>query len=232
MADENPPNATLYVQNLNEKVKIPELCDSLRDVFGDFGNIIDVVAKKSLRRRGQAFIVFESAGEAQEAMETLSGFELHDKPMTIHFAKTRSDATVKREDDEAAYEAHVNHRKAEKERKQALEAEKASKRTAPETLADRPAKSTKAGASSIVDDYLPPNKILLIRDFPSEYGSTELTSLFQRYDGFKEVRIAPIPGVAFVEYQDETGAIAAKEGLNGAKLGDAPGPMKVTFQRQ
>lgn len=77
---------------------------------------------------------------------------------------------------------------------------------------------------------LPPNKILLIRDFPTAYGQAELTALFQRYDGFKEVRIAPIPGVAFVEYQDETGSTAAKNDLNGKQLGDSV--LRVTYQKQ
>lgn len=106
--------SSLYVKNLNEKVKIPALIDSLKEIFGEFGEIIDVVAKKNLKARGQAFIVYNSADEASEAMEMLQGFDLHDKPMTIEFAKSRSDATVKKEDSTEAFEAHKQARLAEK----------------------------------------------------------------------------------------------------------------------
>jgi len=159
--------------------------------------------------------------------------------MNLEFAKTRSDATVLREDGEAALEEHKKHRLAEKERKQALEAEaeaekaKQVKRPATGDLAERPAKTTKpAQASGVVpDEYLPPNKILLLRDLPENYGPDMLTQIFKRFPGFKEIRFVPgRTGIAFVEYEDESGAIAAKEATNGIELANKT--IRVTFQRQ
>lgn len=55
---EIPPNQTLYVNNLNEKLPKDELRRSLYALFGQFGPVLDVVALKTTRMRGQAFIVF------------------------------------------------------------------------------------------------------------------------------------------------------------------------------
>lgn len=75
---------------------------------------MEIIAKKNIKAKGQMFIVFESAEEAQEAIDTMNEFELHGKPMKIAFAKTRSDATVKREDGDEELETHKRHRLAEK----------------------------------------------------------------------------------------------------------------------
>lgn len=81
------------------------------------------------------------------------------------------------------------------------------------------------------DEYLPPNKILFLRDLPEEYGKGDIASVFSGYPGFKEVRVVPgRKGIAFVEYEDEEGAIAAKEGTTGMSLGEKA--IKVTYQKK
>lgn len=93
-------------------------------------------------------------------------------------------------------------------------------------------KSTSATASSVVpDEYLPPNKILFLQNVPEDHGVDSLTSLFSRFDGFREIRLVPgRQGIAFVEYETEQGAIAAKENTAGMTFGDKS--IKVTYQRQ
>ncbi|KAF2765363.1 small nuclear ribonucleoprotein U1a [Teratosphaeria nubilosa] len=232
-----PPNATVYIRNLDENIKIPTLVDTLRPLFEEYGNVVDIIAKKSLKRKGQAFIVYDSADSAQEAIDELQGFDLLGQQMRLEFAKSRSDATVLREDGEEGLEKHKQQRLAEKERKQAAEAAAAAqlakqKRAADSNLAERPAKSSKPSAATgvVPEEYLPPNKILLLRDVPESYGKDMLGIIFGRFPGFKEVRMVPTRvGIAFVEYEDETGAIAAKEALSGQKLGDQE--VKITYQR-
>ena len=72
---------TLYIQNLNEKIKIPVLKASLRGLFKSYGEVLDVVAHSNLRMRGQAFVSFESADIAQKALKEVKGFPLYSKPM-------------------------------------------------------------------------------------------------------------------------------------------------------
>ena len=67
-----------------------------------------------MKAKGQAFIVFDSVESAQRAIDEVQGFELFEKPMQLAFAKTRSDASVKRTGDEDEFESHKRRRLAEK----------------------------------------------------------------------------------------------------------------------
>jgi hypothetical protein len=93
-------------------------------------------------------------------------------------------------------------------------------------------KATGAGAGTVVpDEYLPPNKILFVQNLPEDFGADSLTNIFGRFEGFREVRLVPgRRGIAFVEYENEQGAITAKENTAGMNNGDKV--MKVTYQRQ
>ncbi|RMY45909.1 hypothetical protein D0865_09618 [Hortaea werneckii] len=239
MADdgETPPNATVYVRNLDERIKIPFLIETLRRLFAEYGNIVDVIAKKSIKRKGQAFVVYDSVDSAQEAIDELQGFDVFGQQMHLDFAKTRSDATVLREDGQDGLETHKKHRLAEKERKQAVEAAQKPaappKRNADPSLTERPAKTAKPGQQPgvVPDEYLPPNKVLFLRDLPEDYGKDALTAIFSRFPGFQELRTVPgRSGIAFVEYESEEGAIAAKEAMGGVELGGKN--IRVTYQRQ
>ncbi|RMD43818.1 hypothetical protein DV735_g1322, partial [Chaetothyriales sp. CBS 134920] len=230
-----PSSSTVYVRNLEERVKIDALKEALTEIFSDYGEIIEIVAKKNVKAKGQAFIVFERAESAARAVEEVNGFELFDKPMQLDFARTRSDATVLREEGEQGLERWKRSRVAEKERKQAQEAASLKlKRPAP-GAAQKGAglKGSSANTAAVIpDEYLPPNKILFIRDLPESYDADGLTTIFSRFEGFKEVRMVPgRKGIAFVEYEAESGAISAKEATAGMQLGDAGGGIRVTYQR-
>ncbi|KAH7411333.1 hypothetical protein BKA64DRAFT_663223 [Cadophora sp. MPI-SDFR-AT-0126] len=243
-----PPNATVYVRNLEERIKPGELIEALKELFSEYGEIIDVVAKTNLKAKGQAFVVFDNVESAQKCIEDVQGFDLFGKPMQLAFAKTRSDAFVKRTAGDEELESHKRRRLAEKDKKKAAEQAEEQKRlkhTAPAGLAPdagaRPIKatrgaglkSTNAGAAAVIpDEYLPPNKILFLQNLPEDYDIDALTSIFGRFEGFREVRLVPgRRGIAFVEYDGEAGAISAKENTAGMALGDGQ-VMKVTYQRQ
>lgn len=86
-------------------------------------------------------------------------------------------------------------------------------------------------AAVVPDEYLPPNKILFLQNVPEDYGVDDLTGIFGRFESFREIRLVPgRRGIAFVEYDDEQGAISAKEQTAGMALKDRN--LKVTYQRQ
>ncbi|TQS35097.1 hypothetical protein Golomagni_04493 [Golovinomyces magnicellulatus] len=245
------PNSTVYVRNLEERIKLPQLREALEELFSEYGTIIDIVAKTNLKAKGQAFIVFDSIESATKAIEEIQGFELFDKPMQLAYARTRSDASVQREKGSGEeFESHKRRRLAEKDKKRAAEAAEEQKRlkrvgdangVVSESNA-RPIKTTRGSglkstnsttAAVIPDEYLPPNKILFVQNLPDEYDIDALTAIFSRFEKFKEVRLVPgRRGIAFIEYETETGAISAKENTAGMALGDGSQLMKVTYQRQ
>lgn len=104
----------VYVRNLEERVKIDTVKESLQQIFSEYGNIIDIVAKTNLKAKGQAFIVFDKPESAIAAVEEVQGFELFEKPLQVALAKTRSDATVQLSGSDEDFEHHKRRRLAEK----------------------------------------------------------------------------------------------------------------------
>ncbi|KAJ1311545.1 hypothetical protein OPQ81_010029 [Rhizoctonia solani] len=92
------PNKTLYIKNLNDQVKKDELKSQLYALFTPYGRIVDVVAIKNPKMRGQAFVVFQDLAGATAAMRAWDGELFYDKEMKIEYAKTRSYATRKIEE--------------------------------------------------------------------------------------------------------------------------------------
>ena len=76
--------------------------------------MLDVITKKNIKARGQAFVVFETVEAATNAIKEVQGFSLHSKPMVLQYAKSKSDATVKRFGTEEEFEQHKRRRLAEK----------------------------------------------------------------------------------------------------------------------
>ena len=67
--------------NLNHIVILLELKKSLYAIFSQFGQILDIVALKTLKMRGQAFVVFRDISSATNALRSMQGFPFYDKPM-------------------------------------------------------------------------------------------------------------------------------------------------------
>lgn len=54
--DSNPPNSSLYINNLNERVHIEDMKQALYDIFYKYGKILDIKVKRNIRMRGYPFI--------------------------------------------------------------------------------------------------------------------------------------------------------------------------------
>ncbi|KAJ2904475.1 putative RNA recognition domain-containing protein [Zalerion maritima] len=108
------PIATVYVRNLEERVKTEPLKEALTAIFSEYGHVIEIVAKTNVKAKGQAFIVFDNPESAQRAIDEANGFELFEKPMHVAMAKARSDATVIKTGNEDEFEHHKRRRLAEK----------------------------------------------------------------------------------------------------------------------
>ncbi|KAF8499250.1 hypothetical protein F5888DRAFT_1802635 [Russula emetica] len=232
-SDAENATETLYIQNLNEMIRIDVLKASLRGLFKSYGEVLDVVAHNNLRMRGQAFVSFESADVAKKALKEVKGFPLYSKPMQISFARTRSDAVVKRLDAEH-YEEHRQQRLQHKKTTRytnPLKRKFRAQRLAAET--DGPAVSApRRPAVQMPDEYLPPNKILFLQNLPESVSKDQLMALFSQYPNLHEVRlIANKKDIAFVEYVDEGSATVAKDALHNYKL-DGENKIKITFARK
>ncbi|XP_029943396.1 U2 small nuclear ribonucleoprotein B''-like [Salarias fasciatus] len=214
------PNHTVYINNINDKVKKEELKRSLYALFSQFGQIVDIVAMKTMKMRGQAFVVFKELTAATNALRQLQGFPFYNKPMRIQYAKTDSEVIAK-----------VKGTYGDKEKK------KEKKKKAQELAANVPKKPAAGLAASMLSPVVqvpdnPPNYILFLSNLPEETNEMMLSMLFNQFPGFKEVRL--VPGkhdIAFVEFEGETQAGVAKDALQGFRI-TATCAMKITYAKK
>jgi RNA recognition motif-containing protein len=72
-----------------------ELKKALYAIFSQFGQIVDIMAFKTLRMRGQAHIIFKEISSAATALRSMQGFPFYDKPMRIQYSREDSDVISK-----------------------------------------------------------------------------------------------------------------------------------------
>jgi len=212
------PNHTIYINNLNEKIKKDELKKSLYAIFSQFGQIMDIVALKTLKMRGQAFVIFKEIASATNALRTMQGFPFYDKPMRIAYSKMDSDViakikgTFKERPKKIKPPKPAPEEKREKKKKNAANAE--------------------SGSANTNTAEQPPNQILFLTNLPEETNEMMLSMLFNQFPGFKEVRLVPNRhDIAFVEFSTELQSSAAKEALQGFKITPTHA-MKITFAKK
>ncbi|TKC51074.1 hypothetical protein EI555_007003 [Monodon monoceros] len=204
------PNHTIYINNMNDKIKKEELKRSLYALFSQFGHVVDIVALKTMKMRGQAFVIFKELGSSTNALRQLQGFPFYGKPMRIQYAKTDSDIISK-----------MRGTFADKEKKKEKKKAKTVEQTAT-TMNKKPGQ---------VPDY-PPNYILFLNNLPEETNEMMLSMLFNQFPGFKEVRL--VPGrhdIAFVEFENDGQAGAARDALQGFKITPSHA-MKITYAKK
>lgn len=217
-----PPNQTIYVNNLNDKIKMDEIKKSLHAVFSQFGPIIDIFMKKTLKLRGQAFVVFKEIESASRAVRSMQGFPFYDKPMMISYAKSDSDVIAKQK---GTFVARPKLPRTDQVKKK-------KDKTKSDSNGNRDNRTNQQENPLSVFAEQPPNNILFLTNLPEETNEAMLTLLFNQFPGYKEVRL--IPGrhdIAFVEFENDIQSGAAKDALQGFNLSPTH-KMKITFAKK
>jgi len=222
------PNNTLYVNNLNEKVKKEELKKSLYGIFGQFGQVLDIVAMKTMKMRGQAFIVFKDINSATNALRSMQGFPFYEKAMRLSYAKKDSDIIARLK---GTYKEPTKDKKKKKK-----ESKKVKITAAPQPKTngndDNIDTTTTNGDDNDEDSNNPPHHILFLRNLPQETQEEMLALLFSRFDGFKEVRLVPNrPDIAFIEFENKEQASNSRDALQNFKISPTHA-MKVSFAKR
>ncbi|XP_060069651.1 U1 small nuclear ribonucleoprotein A-like isoform X2 [Ylistrum balloti] len=238
------PNQTIYINNLNEKIKKDDLKKSLYAIFSQFGQILDIVAMKTLKMRGQAFVIFKDISSATNAIRSMQGFPFYDKPMRIQYSKKDSDIIAKikgtfverpkRKKEEEGEVAKKSKKKNAAQKQAAAPVLNQVQQVAPMAPQVQPAAAPAAAAApapTAIPEQ-PPNQILFLTNLPEETNEMMLSMLFNQFPGFKEVRL--VPGrhdIAFVEFENEVQSAAAKDALQGFKITPS-NAMKISFAKK
>ncbi|XP_033740475.1 U1 small nuclear ribonucleoprotein A-like [Pecten maximus] len=239
------PNQTIYINNLNEKIKKDDLKKSLYAIFSQFGQILDIVAMKTLKMRGQAFVIFKDISSATNAIRSMQGFPFYDKPMRIQYSKKDSDIIAKikgtfverpkRKKEEEGDVAKKSKKKSAAQKQAAapvMAQVQPVAQMAPQVQPAAAAPPTAAAPAPTAIPEQPPNQILFLTNLPEETNEMMLSMLFNQFPGFKEVRL--VPGrhdIAFVEFENEVQSAAAKDALQGFKITPS-NAMKISFAKK
>uniref|UniRef100_A0A8C2MS17 RRM domain-containing protein n=1 Tax=Cricetulus griseus TaxID=10029 RepID=A0A8C2MS17_CRIGR len=191
------PNHTIYINNMNDKIKKEELKRSLYALFSQFGHMVDIVALKTMKMRGQAFVIFKELGLSINALRQLQEFPFYGKPMQIHYAKTDSNIISKIGTETMEQAAAAANKK-------------------PGQRTPNSANTQGNAAPNLqVPDY-PPNYILFLNNLPEERNDMMLSMLH---------------GIAFVEFENDGQAGAARGALQGFKITPFYA-MKITYAKK
>ncbi|KAN0021796.1 hypothetical protein ACTFIU_003941 [Dictyostelium citrinum] len=228
-----PPNQTLYVNNLYEKISKKKLIEQLLLLFSKYGPILEIVGSKSLKMRGQAFIVFKDITSASNALREMNGFNFLDRPMKIQYCKTKSDAVSKLDGTymEKKREREENDKKGsnkKQDRKSTTQQQKRPANGAPNSTTS----PTSNGPVSLQPRDDPPNKTLFVENLPDKCDPMMLSMLFSQFQGFKEVHMVESKkGIAFIEFEDENKSGFAMTNLQHFKVTPEK-PMVISFAAQ
>ncbi|KAH7345099.1 hypothetical protein B0J17DRAFT_624333 [Rhizoctonia solani] len=225
------PNKTLYIKNLNDQVRKDELKSQLYALFTPYGRIVDVVAIKSPKMRGQAFVVFQDLAGATAAMRAWDSELFYDKEMKIEYAKTRSHATRRIEEPgwdplaEAKAKALGLGSRLKKERRQ----EDGEAMDMDDEQSSNPNPQQTSSAPNTYSAVTISSR-LLCTNIPPEVPQETLEKLFQKYAGLQSLVLAP-PGqakAAQVQFEQPDQAKVARDALHGYSL-KSDWAMSVVF---
>ncbi|CAJ2652734.1 unnamed protein product [Trifolium pratense] len=225
-----PPNQTIYIKNLNEKIKKEELKRSLYCLFSQYGRILDIIALKTPKLRGQAWVCFSEVTAASNAVRQMQNFPFYEKPMRIQYAKSKSDCIAK---EEGSFVPREKKKKQEEkaERKRHDESKQSAVPNGTHGASNGgPTASFRPGSNA--QEAVAPNNILFIENLPYETTGRMLEMLFEQYPGFKEVRLIDAkPGIAFVDFEDDVQSSMAMQALQGFKI-TPQNPMSINFAKK
>jgi U2 small nuclear ribonucleoprotein B'' len=92
---------TLYVTNLNDRVKVGDLKTLLYELFAGYGEVVAVQVLRGKMNaqnkpiRGTAFVTLRTVVQASMALRNAKNFPLLGKPLHVQFAKAKSDELAK-----------------------------------------------------------------------------------------------------------------------------------------
>jgi RNA recognition motif. (a.k.a. RRM, RBD, or RNP domain) len=230
----NQPNATLYIKNIDWKVKKHLLRRALYTLFSRHGKVLEIIALRKDGLRGQAFVVMDNVVAATAALQKEQGFTFFGKDLIIEYAKSKSDRIAKRDGEyipkakrqkmmmkpkgEAVVDEEDDEDK-EEEEDAVLEGDSAAAAVASgvAVVVDEATAAANTTAESSSASSAAPSRMLLAQHLPIGCNEMMLSVLFSRYIGYVEARM-PRPGLAFIEFMDEPKATTALQALQGFQL--------------
>ena len=238
------PNETLYINNINEKIKPDLLRENLYYLFIQFGDVLEINIRKSKKMRGQAFIIYKEVNEATRAKISLDNFLFFGSRIKVNYSKKKSDLILKIKDitkinDYQQQQIYISRKRKrlkeysnelnEKENNEIEKKNKIKEKNEVNNISNN--KDISLKEEDIDGECLEENKILFVEGLNDEINEKLIHYVFDKYKGLKDVRFFKGRGFCFVEYDNEENAGTALLGLNNMKLTDKI-TMKISYAKK
>jgi U2 small nuclear ribonucleoprotein B'' len=233
------PNATLYVKNIDWKLKKNLVKKALYTLFTRHGKVLDVIVLRHNSLRGQAFVIMNDIQAATNALISEQGFTFYNKDLIIEYAKQPSFRYHQRPSDKNDPNQRIKLQRQRKGQNPRSDDDNDNDDDANDMNQLPPNKRVKVETETKDDDVegiideesekheeqtqqkqqhnlLPPSRILLVHDIPSDImspGDHHIRTLFQPYNGFIDVRLLTSQNKAVIEFQEESYATIAIQAL-------------------
>lgn len=206
------PTKTLYINNINERVPATHVRKEFLTICNEFGNVLSVVAHKGIKKRGQAFVVFDNLQSAVEAHDALQQYTWQGKQINVAYAFADSDINLSEQE-----------RLDRKEKKKLREKEQGfveitgsgnSVETAETNVHKEPE------TPKLAHDYGEPHNVLLLKQIPENVTLDSLQDLLDDLPGFVDARMLAIKHVGFLEFDSIEAATEAIPWIESQSIGD------------
>ena len=210
------PCETLYIKNLNEKIKIDELKEALNKEFSQFGEIIEIRVRNTIRLKGQAFISFKTKEQSSKAKKNLNDKLFLNKKLIIEFAKNPSDSilmlqgklTEKQKKLKDLSRKRIRDEFYENLKNEVEQLKNKKNNNNNEIIEINNLNNENEIKIKINPEEL--NKSLFVQGLNNSVTNQMLVDLFKNnLQGFKEVKYFPTKGICFVEYDTVENATKA-----------------------
>lgn len=220
MTTPSRPISTIYINNINEKIKVDDIKAGLYMLLSQCGQVIDVQAKRTDALRGQCWVSYTDPEAAKRACKDMNGFMFYNKPLRVTLASKDSDAVIK---------LRGGQPKPHTKRPREATAELTSKKR----LIERQSKPKPVQIiNQPIEENLIPNRILFVENLPDDSTRASVDALFASYGNHVESRLVPNrPGIAFVEYLDELSASEALRAMRGYQI-QPDKQLRVSFAKR
>lgn len=221
------PKNTLYINNLNEKVPINEMRQILYIMFSKYGKVLDIIIKRNIILRGQAFVIFDDIETSKKVKTECNGKLLFKKKIRIDFVKKESDLITKRN---GTYKEIKREKKICKDYwNSELYKKKLSKKKIFNFFLNED--KIKESEVEVEGVKLVPNNILFVKDIPNLIKFNDLIEIFGKYPGFSEVRFIPGRKCAFIEFEDDSQSLLVLSSMKDLtyKTGEK---ISITFSKK
>lgn len=244
----NPPQATLFVSNIDWSLKKQQVKRSLTTLFSRHGRVLDVILLRGYGLAGQAFVLLDSVETATRALHAEQGFLFFERPLQINYTVEKSDRIAKRDGTykpidrsekrmkrQQQYELSQRMKQLEKDEEESVGEEGVPTTTTPtsphplltsssiESSAQQQQQqqlllSSAGGIPQQLSLHPPQSSNILFADKLPLNCNELMLSMLFRQHPGYQEVRIPRPGMAFIEYQLPTQAESAMKALQGYKL--------------